>query len=69
MAARRRFYEKLRNQGPLTDEEVMEKLREKRRRLAEKLGWEDDWHKKKVKEDLRKKKSHKSRVKHMGHGK
>jgi len=53
----------------ITEEEALEKQKEKVRRLAETLGWNDDWHKKPIQKDLNKKKAHKSRVKHSGHGK
>jgi len=65
MKSRTAHYKKLRT---ITPEEALKNFREKQRRLAEKLGWENDWHKKPIKEDLSRKKRHKSRVKHSGHG-
>jgi len=61
--ARKNFYKVVKN---ITEEEAIQKFRDKQKRLAEKLGWEDNWHKQKS--DLGKKQSHKSRVVHSGHG-
>ena len=64
MRARENFYKKVKN---ITPEQALENFREKQRRLAEKLGWENDWHKRSI--NLDRKKCHKNRVKHKGHGK
>jgi len=64
MAHRSKLYKKLRK---ITPEEALENYKAKARRLAEKMGWNDTWLK--DAKDRRNIKSHKSRVKHSGHGK
>jgi len=61
---RQRVYKQTKN---ITEEQALKNMKEKARRLAEKMGWNDDWHKKKA--DLGKKRSHKNRVNHSVHGK
>jgi len=66
MRAHRNFHKKVNN---ITEEEALKNLKEKVRRLANKLGWHDDMHKRPINKGLQNKKSHKSRVKHSAHGK
>ena len=46
MAANSNFHKMIRKQQTMTEEEVLEVLKEKQRRIAEKMGWNDNWHKK-----------------------
>jgi len=62
--ARSKFYKKVKN---ISEEQAIENFKEKQRRLAEKMGWNDTWLK--DAKNRRNIKNHKSRVKHSGHGK
>ena len=45
MAANMAFHKRIRKDQQLTEEEVIERFREKKHRIAKKMGWEDNWHK------------------------
>ena len=46
MAANSAFHKKIKKQQAMSEEEILEMFKEKKRRLAEKMGWNDNWHKK-----------------------
>ena len=45
MVANTAFHKKIKKEQQLGEEEVIERLREKKRRIAENMGWNDDWYK------------------------